>query len=136
MELIYKRRIWGYECDIYGHLNNAQYLHLYEEARADALRVIGITVNDFLAAGLAIVLTRAEVDYKHIVNHDDMVEIRTRIIAANRLRSTWEQRLYDGAGNFCSRALIEGVFLRNGRPGRMSQEWMDVFTPWVVLEEA
>ncbi|MCD4828762.1 MAG: acyl-CoA thioesterase [Candidatus Cloacimonetes bacterium] len=127
MELVYKRRIWGFECDIYGHLNNAQYLHLYEEARSEALREIGITIEDFRRMGVQIVITRVELEYKRTVPFDEVVEIRTRISFANRLRSTWEQRIFSADGTLCNHALIEGVYLREGRPHRISHEMVKVF---------
>jgi len=40
----YSRRIFSYECDIYGHLNNAEYLKLFEEARSEALTEIGYSL--------------------------------------------------------------------------------------------
>ena len=64
MVLEYKRKIFGYECDIYGHLNNANYLHLYEEARADALEQMGLAVRELNKSGYHIYLTSIELTFK------------------------------------------------------------------------
>jgi len=61
--LEYKRKIFGYECDIYGHLNNANYLHLLEEARADALEQMQLPVRKLAEMGFHIYLTNIELSF-------------------------------------------------------------------------
>lgn len=131
MEFTYKRRIWGFECDIYGHLNNANYLHLYEEGRSEALREIGFSVEEFSKIGVQLIVTRVEVDYKRSVQFHDEVTIHTRMIALNRLRSQWEQQIIDSNGQLCSQIHLCAAFLREGKPSRISKELTEMFLKYL-----
>jgi len=118
----YKRRIWGYECDVYGHLNNANYLHLYEEARADALEQMNIPVRDLAKMGFHIYIVNIELSFKKGLPLENVVTIRSHIEKANRLASTWVQEIYDDNGELCNRAIVKGAFVKNGKPARISKE--------------
>jgi len=41
----FRKRIYGYECDLYGHLHNTNYLNILEAARSEALVDVGMPVN-------------------------------------------------------------------------------------------
>jgi len=120
--LEYKRRIFGYECDIYGHLNNANYLHLYEEARSEALIEMGIPVKEFHRQGINIYIININVDFKKGIPLEEEVTIFSEIIECNRLWGLWKQKIFDKKGDLCSQALVKGVFVKNGAPRRLSPE--------------
>ncbi|HEY9595043.1 MAG TPA: thioesterase family protein, partial [Spirochaetia bacterium] len=54
----------SYECDSYGHVNNAVYLNYLEYARHLYIRDIGIPLSELRAAGYAILVARVEIDYR------------------------------------------------------------------------
>jgi len=120
MEL--KRKIYGYECDVYGHLNNANYLHLYEEARADALEQMKIPVRDLAAIGYHIYITNIELTFKKGLPLESNVTIISNIEQANRLTSTWIQEIYNEAGELCNYAIVKGAFVKDGKPVRISKD--------------
>jgi YbgC/YbaW family acyl-CoA thioester hydrolase len=120
--MLYKRRIFGYECDIYGHLNNANYLHLYEEARADALEQMRIPIRKFKEMGINVYLTRIELDFIKAVNLEEKVVIKTSIVEMNRLRTIWQQKIYNEKNELCNSATVIGVFVKEGKPTRISKE--------------
>jgi YbgC/YbaW family acyl-CoA thioester hydrolase len=123
----YKRRIWGYECDVYGHLNNANYLHLFEEARADALEQMNLPVRDLANNGFHIYITNIEIQFKKGLPLESMVTIKSRIDKANRLTSIWIQEIFDASGDLCSTAIVKGAFVKEGKPTRISKEIFAVF---------
>ena len=123
----YKRRIFGYECDVYGHLNNANYLHLYEEARADALEQMKIPVRNLANLGFHIYLTNIELVFKKGLPLESVVTIKSHIDKANRLTSTWIQEIFDGQGELCNTAIVKGVFVKDGKPTRISKELFEYF---------
>ncbi len=127
MKSIYERKIVGYECDIYGHLNNANYLHVYEEARTKALNEIGLSISGLLAQNLHMYLNEINIKFMRGVPLDSIVTVTTEIIVKNRLRSIWHQEMFDSDGNLCSVADVHGVFARDGRPIRIPQELMANF---------
>ena len=118
----YKRRIFGFECDIYGHLNNANYLHIYEEARAIALEEIGFPIRKFRDMGIHIYLTKIELTYKKAVLLEDNVSVQTEIVESNRLKSTWVQNIFNSQNILCNQAIVNGVFIKEGKPYRLPKD--------------
>lgn len=127
MILEYKRKIFGYECDIYGHLNNANYLHLYEEARADALEQMNIPIRKLADIGFHIYLTNIEINFIKGLPLENIVTIKSRINSMNRLTSIWIQEIYNNSGDLCSVANVKGVFVKNGKPVRLSKDLFEQF---------
>ncbi len=123
----YKRKIFGYECDIYGHLNNANYLHLYEEARADALEQMKMPVRKFAEFGYHIYITNIELKFIIGLPLESKVIIKSEIESSNRLQSTWIQEIYNEAGQLCNRAIVKGAFVKDGKPTRLTKELFEIF---------
>jgi len=124
---IHKRKIYGFLCDIYGHLNNSNYLQLYEEARAEALSEMDLPIIKLLDYNIQIYITKAEINYKKGIPNDITVSIKSSILRLNRMRSTWNQEIFNESGDLCSSAIIEGVFVKNGKPVRVDKELFKIF---------
>jgi YbgC/YbaW family acyl-CoA thioester hydrolase len=124
---VYKRKIYGYLCDIYGHLNNSSYLQIYEEARSEALIDMGLPISKLLESGFHIYLTKVELYYKSGVPNDEIISVKSSIIKMNRMRATWKQQIYDESGNLCNEAFVEGVFIKNGKPARIDKDIYEIF---------
>lgn len=123
--MIYTRKIYGYECDIYGHLNNANYLHIYEEARAELLQELGMSISDFNEKNISIYLTRIEVQFVKGVTLEKTVKVHSDISKTTRLRSIWEQEMYNANNELCNKATVEGVFVSDGKPIRLPRSLFD-----------
>lgn len=129
----YKRRIFGYECDIYGHLNNANYLHLYEEARSQFLEDINLPIRRLNELGIAIFVLRVEIDYIKSVELESEVSIKSWIVSGTRLRGLWQQELYMD-GQLCSRIVVHGVYASGGKPCRLPKEIYEEIKTYVHPE--
>ena len=68
----------GYHCDAYGHVNNARWLELFEEARWRLLEGGGALAR-LHDAGYGFVVVRIEVDYRRPAVPEDVLEIRSRL---------------------------------------------------------
>jgi acyl-CoA thioester hydrolase len=66
-----------YECDSYGHVNNANYLNYLEYARYEFLKSIGFDYPAFISAGYGVYVARIEIDYKRPAVVDDALAIRS-----------------------------------------------------------
>jgi YbgC/YbaW family acyl-CoA thioester hydrolase len=115
----YQKRIFGYECDMYGHLNNANYLHLLEECRTEAMYDIEMPVEMLLRLGWHVYIRRYEIDYIKPVRLEDIVTVKSRIEEMNRAGSKWLQEVHDSEGKLCFRAYIYIVHIRDGKPARV-----------------
>lgn len=124
---VYKRKIYGYLCDIYGHLNNSSYLQIYEEARSEALIAMGLPISKLIELDLQIYLTRVELIYKKGIPNDETITVKSHIGKMNRLRATWVQEIYDEKGELCNSAEVDGVFVKNGKPTRIDKSIYQIF---------
>ncbi len=119
---MHQRKIYGFECDIYGHLNNAAYQQIYEEARSEALDELGCSVADFKKLGIDLYLTRIELLFKKEIRLGSVITIKTMIKNSNRVRFTWQQKITDENGTLCNSAEISGAYVRNGKPTRITPD--------------
>ncbi len=58
-------KVRGYHCDFYGHVNNARYLELMEEARWQYLEA-GMGLEYWSDRGLGFVVAGIEIKYKYL----------------------------------------------------------------------
>ena len=131
MSFIFKKRIYGYECDIYGHLNNSNYLQILEAARSEAMQDMGVTIRQMLDARWHIYILHFELDYIKAVQLEDIIEIRSKIIWMNRVKGDWIQEIYNPAGELCFMAKLTAVFAYEGKPARLAPQFYDVFMRYV-----
>lgn len=130
----YKRKIFGYECDLYGHLNNANYLHLYEEARAEALDDMGMSVARLSKENLHIYLSEINLTFKIGIPVGEDIRIETNMIKATRATSIWKQEIYNSAQQLCSTAIVRGAFIKDGRPFRISKKLFEEYKVYIQSE--
>jgi YbgC/YbaW family acyl-CoA thioester hydrolase len=134
MVFSFQKRVYGYECDAYGHMNNASYLQLLEAARSEALLGMNMSINELREKGIFIYLTHLEIDYIKGLMLEDTVTVNTWIEKGNRLRAIWLQEVFNSKNELCSRASIHGAFVKDGRPHRLSLEDYEIYLPYVKNE--
>ena len=123
----YKRKIFGFECDIYGHLNNAKYLQIYEEARADALEQMEMPIRKLRELGISIYLTRIIMDFKKGIQLEEIIKIESSVIELNKISSLWKHEIFNSENQLCNTAIVKGVFVKDGKPSRLSKEIYEHF---------
>lgn len=107
-----------YECDLQAVVNNGVYQNYLEHARHEYLKSLGIDFAQLAAAGVNLVVTRVEIDYKHPLRSGDVfvVEVAPERVSPVRIgfrQSIW--RLPDRTEVI--RALVVGTALNaKGRP--------------------
>ncbi|MBM4399062.1 MAG: acyl-CoA thioesterase [Candidatus Cloacimonetes bacterium] len=127
MQFIFRKRIYGYECDIYGHLNNANYLLLLEAARSEALQEMDMPIQKLLDMHWHIYVLRFELDYIKAIQLEDIIEVRSRIISMTKVKGNWIQEIFNSKGELCFQARLTAVFAHNGKPARLTPEIYDLF---------
>ena len=118
------------DLDAYGHVNNARFLTLYEEARV-ALMFIEARRAGVTSFEQGVVISRHEIDYMRPVDYTDPVHIELWIEEIRPSRFTVAYELLDG-GAVASRARSVCVpfDLSAGRPRRMSPAEREFLAPW------
>ncbi|MEN6444463.1 MAG: acyl-CoA thioesterase [Candidatus Cloacimonas sp.] len=120
----FTKRIYGYECDIYGHLNNANYLQLLEAARSEALFEMNLAQSTLQEKGIQLLIRYVELNYLKSIDHDEMVTIKSCFTEMNRIKGKWVQEIYNGKGEKCFEASLIIVFASGGKAKRLP---VDVF---------
>jgi acyl-CoA thioester hydrolase len=118
--------------DAYGHVNNARFLTLYEEARV-ALFFVGARKHGLGSFEEGIVIARHEIDYLRPVNYSEPVRIDIWISELRAASFTVSYELFD-AGVLASRAksICVPYNLAEGHPRRLSPAEREFLAPYHV----
>jgi len=112
-----------YECDAYGHVNNANYLHYLEFARHEYLKAINFDYSGYTAAGYGLFVTRIEIDYKRPAIVDERLRIFSRIIKKGAVSGVMEQTITHEDATVAI-AKVQWAFVDStGKPCRLPDRW-------------
>lgn len=88
-----RHKVRSYECDSYGHVNNATYLNFLEFARMEALEQKSLTLSKLKQLGFMVLIRRVEIDYKFPASMGDHLIIRTYVSEHRRTSGTFTQEI-------------------------------------------
>jgi len=111
-------KVRDYECDLQGIVNNAVYQNYLEHARHEFLLESGIDFAALAAAGINLVVIRAELDYKLPLQSGDRFRVTTTVERLSPVRFAFNQqvlRLPDEKLAVAGR-IIGTALNRRGRP--------------------
>ena len=116
-------RVRTYECDRYGHVNNANYLNYLEYARYELLRDIGFEYERAVGAGFGVFVARIEIDYKKPALTDDLLHIATWPLKKGAVSGVLAQEIRRG-DDILAAAKVTWVFVDSkGQPVRIPKEF-------------
>jgi acyl-CoA thioester hydrolase len=120
------------DMDVYGHVNNARFLTLYEEARV-AMFFTGARAHGLTSFEEGIVIARHEIDYLRPVDYGHPVRVEMWISDLRPSRFTVAYELFD-EGVLASRAASVCVpyNLAEGFPRRLTEAERDFLEPYRV----
>jgi acyl-CoA thioester hydrolase len=87
-------KVRDYECDLQGVVNNGVYQNYLEHARHEFLQSQGINFAEVTAAGINLVVTRAELEYKNSLVSNDLFVVRSLIRQISRVRFEFQQDIF------------------------------------------
>jgi acyl-CoA thioester hydrolase len=116
-------RVRTYECDSYGHVNNAIYLNYLEYARYEVLRDIGFNYEKAVEAGYGIYIARVEIDYKKPALMDELLTIKTRPIKKGAVSGIFSQEIYRDEDLLAAAKVTWAFVDSKGTPVKMPKEW-------------
>ncbi len=119
------------DMDAYGHVNNARFLTIYEEARV-AMFFVGARSHGLGSFEEGIVIARHEIDYLRPVDYGDPVRIEMWISQLRAAAFTVSYELFDN-DMLASRARSVCVpyNLEEGYPRRLTDAERDFLKPYV-----
>ncbi|MDD2228365.1 MAG: acyl-CoA thioesterase [Candidatus Cloacimonetes bacterium] len=132
MIFTYTKRIYGFECDIYGHLNNANYLQLLEAARSEASVEMKLPISTLKERNIQLFVYRFEIDYLKAVDVDEIATVKSYFFEISRIKGKWQQNVYNHNGELCLKAILTAVFASDGKAARLP---MDVYEQYKQFME-
>ena len=78
--LVYRKMISGQYIDVYGHMNHARFIELFEEARWHLCLEL---LNDLAKYNTAFIIVNLNIDYKRAANCQDWVLIDAQLHQIN-----------------------------------------------------
>ncbi len=116
-------RVRTYECDSYGHVNNANYLNYLEYARYEYLKAIGFDYPAALQAGYGVYIARVEIDYKRPAFTDEELLIRSYPAKKGAVSGVIAQQIMRGDEEIAAARVTWAFVDSKGRPVRVPSEW-------------
>lgn len=112
-----------YECDSYGHVNNANYLNYLEYARYEFLKDIGFDYPGAIGAGYGVLIARIEIDYKRPALADEVLTITSRPVKKGAASGILDQKIMRG-DDLVVQAKVTWVFIdKKGAPFKIPEKW-------------
>ncbi len=89
-------RVYYEDTDLAGIVYYANYLKFIERGRSEMIRAAGVDQVAMRARGMVFAVRRIEADYLLPATYDDMLQVRTRVIAVTGARITLQQAVWRG----------------------------------------
>jgi acyl-CoA thioester hydrolase len=112
-----------YECDSYGHVNNANYLHYLEFGRYEFLRAIGFDYPNAVKAGYGIYIARVEIDYKKPAITDDELVIQSWPVKTGAVSGVIAQKIKRGEDTIVDAKVTWAFVNSSGNPAKIPPEY-------------
>lgn len=125
-------RIRHYECDAFGHLNNANYVRYMQETAFDASAAAGYDSEAYNAIDRYWLIRETDVEYIKPAQYGDTLEVKTWVMDFQRARSRRAYEFRSHLNNqLIANASTDWVFLESGtnRPAKIPSEIKGAFFP-------
>ena len=107
----YQTQILEHRLDTFGHVNNARYLELYEEARWDFIENSGYGLDQILSNQQGPVVLDVNCRFKRELKNREMITIVSKTIEWSGKISRLEQKIVKADGQIASEAVFTFGFM-------------------------
>jgi len=128
-----------YECDPYGHVNNANYLRYATQAALEASADAGYDTAKYRELGTVWLIREAGIEYLRPARFGETLNVKTWVGDFRRVRSRREYEMtLASSGELIARAYTDWVYLdaQTLQPARIPEEMMAAFFPEGAPAEA
>lgn len=124
-------KVRNYHIDSYGHVNNAQYLILLEEARTQFMDDINCPLEDFIRQGLYITVIDIHIRFRKPAVLGDRLEVFIWLPVMKRAQAIFKQEIRLAvSGDLIASAEVTCACVKNGRPTALPAEFLKVMEPY------
>lgn len=120
-------KVRSYECDMYGHVNNAAFLNYCEYARVEFLESLSYNLQGLQKAGFLLPIVKIEIAYKQPVFSGDYLRVSVEWINRGKSSATFKQEIHK-KGSDKAAAVISVIWVvtnLQGKPIPMPDELLD-----------
>ena len=110
-----------YECDSYGHVNNAVYLNFLEYGRMEYLHQINFDYKGLVAEGYFLYITHIDIHYKASAVLDDKLFVDVEPTNIGIIQGTFHQTVRKEDGTICVEADVTWASVKNGKPAKIPE---------------
>lgn len=114
----------SYECDSYGHVNNAVYLNYLEYGRMEYLHQIQFDYKGLVAAGYYLYVTHIDIHYKSSAFLDDQLFIDVTPVQLRAVSGTFHQTVRKADGTVCAEADVTWASVKEGQLSRIPEQFL------------
>lgn len=121
-----------YECDAYGHLNNANYLRFMQEAAFGATAAVGLDYATYRKMGYLWLIRESEIEYLKPIHANDEIEVHTWVVDARRVISRRAYHFVDPKKeSILAKGYSDWVFLERDslKPATIPTEVINAYIP-------
>ena len=116
-------RVRYQETDAQGRVHHANYLTWFELGRVELMRAAGQNYRDLEAAGVFLVIAKAELKYHRGAVFDDLLKLRTTTVRAQGARIDHQYEIFRGEELIAEGSTTIACVDRTGRIARLP-EWL------------
>lgn len=103
-------KVRTYECDIYGHVNNATFLNYCEAARIEFLNHLGYSLIDLRQKGWLLPIVKIVVDYKRPVFAEEKIKVTVSWKKRRQSSAIFEQEIIkEKSGEVAAKVVVTWV---------------------------
>jgi acyl-CoA thioester hydrolase len=112
-----------YECDSYGHVNNANYLNYLELARYEFLKDVNFDYPAMIRAGYGVYVALVEINYKKSAVADDILLIKSWPVKKGAVSGVIAQEIWRGEDLLVDAKVTWAFVDSRGMPVKIPKEW-------------
>ena len=111
----HEMKVWDYECDLQGIVNNANYQHYMEHSRHELLDSLGVNFGKLHEDGIDAMVAKITIEYKTPLRSGDKFVVGINLERKGPKIIFYQDiyRLYDG--KLCTKGIVETICVENGR---------------------
>ena len=111
LEFIYSTQILESHLDAFGHVNNAKYFELYEQARWDFISKSGYGLEAILKSKQGPIVLETNCRFKRELVNRELITIKSQTLDLKTKISTMSQTIYKESGEVASTATFTFGFM-------------------------
>jgi len=133
---VHAHRVTYAECTIGNHVYYARYLDLFEEARGEFFRAIGMTFQQLHEGGTIFPVIEARLRYKGAARYDDVLRIEVWLTELERVRLNFACRiLNEGPKLLVEASTLHACTSLDDKPKRLPEELVAKLRPYLATPE-